>query len=170
MNYRNFLQTFNSNDDVQLDYGSFLSCVTYIGIHGTPFEGRGLDFFKTVTNGSSHLEVLILEGVFCHGERVSLNGVCSHLSSRLPLLPHFRLLKFLTCEPKYVVSREIFDGLIMAYYGTPTDNPQQLRFIEMKIKTSNINRVCPTIDQDYLHFKTIELEDFIFVSKQKVYT
>ena len=154
-------------DDVQLDYGSFLSRVTYIGIHGTPFEGRGLDFFKAVTNGSSHLEVLILEGVFCHGERISLDDVCSHLSSCLPFLPHFRLLKFLTCDPKYVVSREIFDELIMAYYSTPTDHPQKLRFIETKIKTSNINRECPRIDQDYLHFKVIELEDCIFVSKQK---
>ena len=52
-------------DGVELDSGAFLSSVTYIGIHGTPFEGDGLDFIKTVISRSSHLEVLILEGVFC---------------------------------------------------------------------------------------------------------
>ena len=153
-------------DGVELDNGAFLSNVTYIGIHGTPFEGDGLDFIKAVISGSSHLEVLILEGVFCQGE-VSIDNFCSHLISCLPFLPNFRLLKLLSCEQTYVVSRNVFDKLVTIYYSTTTDHLQKLRFIDTKITAEDMNNSNPLIDQRYLDFKVIELKDCMFISNLK---
>lgn len=153
-------------DGVKFDNGALLSSVTYIGIHGTPFEGDGLDFIKAVISRSSQLEVLILEGVFCRGE-VSIDNFCSHLTSCLPSLPNFRLLKLLCSEQSYVVSRDIFDKLITIYYSTPTDHFQKLRFIDTKIKASNMNNSCPLVDQWYGDFKIIELENCTFISRLK---
>ena len=154
-------------DGVEVDCGAFLSGVTYIGIHGTPFEGDGLDFIKTVISRSSHLEVLILEGVFCQGE-VFIDNFCSHLTSCLPLLPNFQLFKLLQSEQTYVVSRETFDRLISAYYSTPTDCLQKLRFTDTKIKATEVNNSCPQVNQQYSHFKVIELENCAFISNHKV--
>ena len=158
--------------EIELDYVRFLSEVVYLGIHGLPFEAKGLEFVKAVIKEATHLEAVILEGVFCEeDERVSLDELCTYLTSHPTFLSNVRLLKILSCHPGYVVSREVFDNLITAYFSASTDRTQKLQFTGTKIKSYDIYYDCsPKIDQHYLLFKTIELDNCRFVSSYKATT
>ena len=158
-------------NEIELDYVRFLSEVVYLGIHGLPFEAKGLEFVKAVIKEATHLEAVIFGRVF-FVKKMSvcpwMNFAFTSLQSHPMFLSNVRLLKILSCHPGYVVSREVFDNLITAYFSASTDRTQKLQFTGTKIKSYDIYYDCsPKIDQGYLLFKTIELDNCQFVSSYK---
>ena len=113
-----------------------------------------------------HLEVIVLDNwMDDDDERTSLNRFFVFLSTHVGFLSHFRLLMIINLF-QYIVLQESLNKLIVAYFSAPTDHLQKIRITDAKIKSYDGN-ICPVIDQRYVQYKTIELEDCHFVSKQK---
>ena len=141
--------------------------VIYLGTHGY-IDRTVSGFLKSIVSVAHNLEVVILEGVYDDSiERASLDDLCTFLSTHPTFLSRFRLLKLVAVEQGYVVSHDIFDQLIKAYFSAATTHPQKLHFEDVKIKSLKIIRDSLTVKQQYKQFKSITLENCEFVSNFK---
>ena len=160
--FESYVYTYD-DDDI-----SFLSEIVYLGLKGEPFNGSGLKLVHSVLNVADKLQVLVLESHWCGSDDISvfLDDLCLLFSAHPTFLSTFQLLELRPGVDKFVVSRQIFDKFIMAYFSAATDHPQKLHFTNTKIKALE---VPPSIDIDhrYLCFKNIELNDCKFVSSYK---
>ena len=141
----------------------------YLGIHGGVFEQPSSNFVEQIVQRSTCLEVVILES-YCYfdgeEELTSMNELVTFLSTQARFLSRFRVLKILTNLYGYTVLQENLNKLMTAYFSAPTTHLQKIAIADTEIKSYD-GDVCPMIDQRYLRFKTIELEDCHFISKQK---
>ena len=167
-----FVVMTDADDDMNLDYVySFLQNAVYLGINGNPFVEQGLQFIEIVLKEATNLEVLLLDHWGKHTELLEpkfFDEFCAYLSSNNAFLSRFQLLKILSSieSNEFVVSRKNFNKLIMAYFAAPTNHVQKLHITHTVIKCSDISYECsPEIDQRYLAFKTLELDDCQFVTK-----
>lgn len=64
----------------------------------------------------------------------------------------------------YTVSQEIFNELISKYFSASTDHAQKVQFTDTTIKSTVtvFYDSGPTVDQHYISFKTIELNQCRF--------
>ena len=161
-------------NDIDHDYAAivplYLRSAVYIGVKGHIFTEQGLDFVKAIIKEATQLEVLMLEdwGIDGVWETEFFNEFISFLCSYPRFFSNFRLFKILSSmtELGFTVSRENFNNLMTAYFTAPTDHMQKLQIVQTKIKCSDIAFECsPEIDQRYLAFKTVELDNCQFVSK-----
>ena len=163
-------------NDVDHDYAAivpiYLCNAVYIGVKGHVFTEQGLDFLKAIIKEATRLEVLMLDdwGIDGEWETEFFNDFIAYLCSYPRFFSNFRLFKVL-CSMSglgFTVSRENFNNLMTAYFTAPTNHVQKLQITQAKIKCSDIAFECsPTIDQQYLSFKTVELDNCQFVSKYK---
>ncbi len=154
------------SDDIDPDYAHFLSevvCVYFVQCFPLEAGADSFDFIKAVIKGAANLETLILDQWGEDGCWISLDDLCDFLTSQTTFLSKFRHLKINSSNScrflGFTVSRTNFNQLITAYFAAPTDHVQKLEFTQTKIKSYDIseNCSCPTVDQRYLQFKTIEL-------------
>ena len=150
-------------------YAHFLRDVVFLNINGLPSDKQGLKFLKAVISEATNLEMLILDQWGEDDDWQSLDDLCDLLSSQPTFLSKFRQLTIHSSISLlgFVVTQKNFNRLITAYFSAPTDHTQKLEFTHTKIKCYEISDDhAPTIDQSYLHFKTIELDnDCQFVSE-----
>ena len=165
-----FFPEFVTMSPINLDHVYFLRNATYLAISSSNFDEQLGEFLKAVLKEVTNLEVLVWDHWDDEWEMEFLDEFCTYLPSCQSLLSNFRLLKILSTMDSrgYVVSRKNFNQLITAYFAAPTDHMQKLQISCAKIKCSDISYECsPRIDQRYLAFKTLELDDCQFVSKYK---
>ena len=156
-------------NDIELEYAFYFREVVYLGILSSQLDGDGLEFVMTVLEEATHLQILVMEfGDVDFGredlERVSLDKLCSELSTQSTLLSSLRILKIQKYDygcPGYVISRGSFDKLVSAYLSAPTDHPQKLHICDTIIMSKD-TCLPPKVDGHYLHFKTITLDDCQF--------
>ena len=164
-----FFPEFVTMNHINLDHVYFLRNAVYLAISSTNFDEQCLEFLKAVLKEATNLEILLWDhwGEDFEWEMEFLEEFCTYLPSCQSFLSNFQLLKILsTMESKgFVVSRKNFNQLITAYFAAPTDHMQKLQITRAKIKCNDISYECsPRIDQRYLAFKTLELNDCQFVS------
>ena len=152
-------------EDIDNEYYNLLNKVVYLGVHGGVFEQPSSNFVEQVVQRSTCLEVVILESYF-EEEPTSMNEFVTFLSTQVSFLSNFRLLKILTNLSGHTVLQENLNKLVTAYFSAPTTHLQRMQITDTEIKSFD-GDAYPTIDQHYLRFKIIELEDCHFVSKQK---
>ena len=142
-----------------LEYVHFLYEVVYVSFQGYPLENQGLEFVKAVIKEAANLEMFILDQWGEDDDLLSLDEFCNFLSSQISFLSKFRQLK-IHCSISFlgfIVAQKSFNQLITAYFAAPTDHMQKLEFSHIKVKCSD--DCSPTVDQNYLQFKTIEFDD-----------
>ena len=146
-------------EEIQLDYAQYLREITMLGVHGLSFES---EFVQEVIWEATHLEVLILEGFYGDDEEpVSIESFCIGLSAHPTFWSRFRLFKVVSaCIPShgYTISQEVFDELICRYLSASTEHAQKVQFTDTTIISTEFGDSGPTIDQQYISFKTIELK------------
>ena len=120
---------------------------------------------EQVVQRSTYLEVVILEG-YLDRESTSVNEFVTFLSTKVDFLSRFRLLKILTNFSKCTVFQENLNKLITVYFSAPTTHLQKIEITDTEIKSFDSD-ICPAINQLYLQFKIIDLENCHFISKQK---
>ena len=161
-------------NDVEHDYAAIVPCylrsAVYIGVVGHLFTQQGLDFLKAIIKEATQLEVLMLDNWGREGtwETEFFDDFIAYLCSYPKFFSNLQLFKILSSMSGlgFSVSRENFNNLMTAYFTSPTDHMQKLQITQAKIKCSDIAYECsPTIDQRYLAFKTVELDNCRFVSK-----
>ena len=155
------------------EYYNLLNKVVYLGIYGRVFKRSASYFVEQVQNviqRSTCLEVVILEPEIYNiidGEATSLDGFVTFLSTEVSFLSNLHLLKILTGFRSWnIVSQENLNKLVSAYFSAPTVHLQKIVITNAEIMSYD-GDVCPVIDQCYLQFKTIELDDCDFVSRRK---
>ena len=154
-------------EDIDNEYHNLLNQVVYLGIHGGVFEQPTSNFVEQVFQRSTCLEVVILESYFAGEEEpTSVNEFVTFLSTQVKFLSNFRLFKIHTNLYGHTVLKENLNKLVMAYFSAPTTHLQKILITDTEIKSYD-GDTCPVIDQRYLQFKIIELEDCHFVSRQK---
>ena len=155
--------------DANLDHVHFLYEVVCVGFQGFLLEEQGLEFVKAVIEGATNLEMLTLDQWDEDDDRISLDDFCSFLSTQSTFLSKLRQFTILSTISflGFVVSRKSFNQLITAYFAAPTDHVQKMEFSHVKIECSDISDdYSPTVDEHYLQFKAIELDDMCqFVSE-----
>ena len=152
------------HEDIDPDYYDLLSEVAYVDIYDGGLGYPTLRFVKQIVQKSTCLEVIVLDN-WMDDDETSLNRFFVFLSTHVSFLSQFRLL-MITNLFQYTILQESLNKLITAYFSAPTTHLQKIRIGDAKIKSYDDNN-CPVIDQRYVQFKTIELEDCHFVSKQK---
>ena len=167
------IEVYNS---VGYDYAAivkyYLRNAVYVGVKGHLFTAQGLKFLKTLIKEATQLEVLILDNWGIQGmqETEFFNEFIAYLCSYPKFLSNFRLFKILSTMSGlgFTVSRENFNKFITTYFTAPTNHMQKLQITQAEIKCSNASFDCsPRVDQRYLAFKTIELDNCQFVSRYK---
>ena len=154
------------HEEVDPEYYDLLNEVTYVGIYDVGLGYPTIRLVKQVVQRSTCLEVIVLDNwMDDDDEQTSLNRFFVFLSTQVSFLSRFRLF-MITNLYQYSILQESLNKLITAYFSTPTTHLQKIRITDVKIKSYD-GDVCPAIDQRYVQFKTIELEDCHFVSKQK---
>ena len=163
-------------NDVEHDYAAIVPCylrsAVYIGATGHLFTQQGLDFLKAIIKEATQLEVLILDNWGREGtwETEFFDEFIAYLCSYPKFFSNLRLFKILSSMSGlgFTVSRENFNNLMTTFFTAPTDHMQKLQITQAKIKCSDIAFECsPAIDQQYLAFKTVELDNCEFISKYK---
>ena len=163
-------------DDVEHDYAAiaplYLQNAVYIGVKGHVFTQQGLDFLKTVLKEATQLEVLMIDSWGMEGiwETEFFDEFIAYICSFPKFFSNFRLFKLFSSMSGlgFSVSRENFNNLMTMYFTAPTYHMQKLQITQAKIKCSDIAFECsPEIDQRYLAFKAIELDNCQFISKYK---
>ena len=160
------VQLYETDIDFECADG-FLSDIVYLGIHGEPFNGRGLEFVNFILKNAAKLEVLILEGLFGGMERISLDELFNLLCVHPTFLSTFQLLEIQPGDYRLFASRPAFDKLITAFFAAFTDHNQKVHFVEVKIEAYDMYD-SPDIYERFLDFKNIELDNCRMVSKCKV--
>ena len=154
------------HEDVDPEYYDLLNEVVYVDIYDVRFGFPTLRLVKQVVQRSTCLEVLVLDSwMDDDDEQTSLNRFFVLLSTHVSFLSRFWLFLVKNLF-QYSILQESLNKLITAYFSAPTTHLQKIRITDAKIKSYD-DDVCPTIDQRYVQYKTIELEDCHFVSKQK---
>ena len=143
----------------------------YVGIKGYPLA-EGFKFLKAAIKEATNLEVLLLDhwGEDDEWEVKCFDGFCAYLSTCQTFLSNFRFFKMLPTifSEGFVVSRKNFNKLIMAYFAAPTDHVQKMEFHMTKIQCNDVAHECIQLDQRYLSFKTLKLDESCeFVSAYK---
>ncbi len=151
----------------------FLSEIDQLLFVYEPFQPLGVKFIMTMLRIAKHLELLVLRG---NGEppnaAICIDEFCTELTSCSSFWSTFRMFKILSrlvcdeCSLEYSISRDTFNSLIKAYFAAPTDHNQMVQFTDTKIEGDSSDR-SPTIDQTYLKYKTVRLENCRFVSSSK---
>ena len=157
-------------NDIHLDHVYFLRDAVYVGIKGHLLD-EGLEFLKAAIKEATKLEVLLLDHWYDNDqwETRFLDDFCCFLSSCQISLSNFQVFKVLSSMCRgLVISRKNFNQLITAYFAAPTNHVQKLEFNMTKIHCNDISFECiPQLDQCYLPFKTIQLNQCQFVSEYK---
>ena len=154
------------HEDIDTDYYDLFNEVAYVDIYDDGLGFPTLRFVKQIVQRSTCLEVIVLDGWMDDSEdQTSLSRFFVFLSTHVSFLSRFRLLVIINLL-QYTILQESLNKLITAYFSAPTTHLQKIRIADAKIKSYDDNN-CPTIDQRYVQFKTIELEDCHFVTKQK---
>ena len=156
---------------IRLDNAFFLRDAVYVGIKGYPLA-EGFKFLKAAIKEATNLEVLLLDhwGEDDEWEVKCFDGFCAYLSTCQTFLSNFRFFKMLPTifSEGFVVSRKNFNKLIMAYFAAPTDHVQKMEFHMTKIQCNDVAHECIQLDQRYLSFKTLKLDESCeFVSAYK---
>jgi hypothetical protein len=155
----------------QLSFAIFI--VQCIGVTGHLFT-QGLDLLKAIVKEATQLEVLTLDN--WGSKRIWETEFFDEFVAYLCSYPKFFFKLELTQNSfihvwstlGFTVSRENFNNLMTTYFTAPTDHIQNLRITKAKIKCSDIAFECsPTVDQQYLVFKTVKLDNCQFISKYK---
>ena len=160
------------DDDVDLEYAYFLCNLRFLSVTGIDWQRStvsSMEFVQAVVKVANNLEVLNLYGDDYGGypeieERASLDALCTDLASQPTFWSKFRLFQIFTCSAGYTVSQKHFNELITAFLSTPTDHVQKVRFTDTKIVAYDLHP-SPKFNQSYVHLKTIELVNCMFVSK-----
>ena len=166
------------------EYYDLFNKVMYLGVHGIfgkgVFERPSLYFLKQVIQRSTWLEVVILEPpkYWDAENKSSINTFVTFLSTQVRFLSNFQLLKildpyriqtrdYLLPFAGYSVLQKNLNKLVTAYFSAPTTHLQKILITDAEIKSYDDD--CPPviIDQRYLQFKVIELDNCRFVSRQK---
>ena len=155
------------HDEIDPDYYDLLNEVAYLGVYDAGFRYPTSRFLEQVVQRSSCLEVIVLDSWVDaeNDEQTSLNNFFVFLSTQVSFLSRFRLFMMVNLN-HYSILQESLNKLITAYFSAPTTHLQKIRITDAKIKSYD-NNDSPVIDQRYVKFKTIELEDCYFISKQK---
>ena len=152
--------------EVDPDYFDLLSEVAYIGIYDPRFSKNFRSptsrFLEQIIQRSTYLEVLILEG---NDNEQTLDNFFMFLSTQVSFLSRFRLFFIIGYFSN--VLQDALNKLISAYFSAPTTHLQKIRITDTRINSYDGDNVPPVINQRYLQFKTIELEDCYFISKQE---
>ena len=152
--------------------------VEQLGFEYMPFEPIAAEFIATTVSNAKCLEVLVLKG--CEeplDAPICVDTLCDELSTCTTFWSTFQIFKILsrpvydnsvyeTSVFEYVISRGVFDRLIKAYFGAPTDHKQLVQFTDTKIEGDSSD-CSPAINTTYLKFKTVRLENCRFVSSSK---
>lgn len=152
-----------------LEYTYFLRKLRFLsvaGMEGCRSDVSSMEFVQAVVKVATDLEVLNLYGdeFLEHEERVSLDNCCTNLASHPIFWSKFRLFQIFASSAGYIVSQNRFDELVSAFLSAPADHPQKVRFTDTKIVAYDLHP-SPKFNQSYVHLKTIELVNCVFVSK-----
>ena len=154
-------------EDIDDEYYDLLNEVVYLGVHGGVFNEPSLNFVEQIVQRSSCLEVIILESYFDEDEEpTSINEFVVFLSTQVSFLSTFQLFKVLTNLSMYTVLQNNLNKLVTAYFSAPTTHSQKILITDAEIKSYDDDHP-PVIDQCYLQFKAIELDNCHFILKQK---
>jgi hypothetical protein len=160
------------DDNSSLECMYFLRNLRFLSVTSVDWQQptvSSMEFVLEVIKVATNLEVLNLYGDDCDDylkskERVSLDDLCANLASHPTFWSTFRFFQIFPSSDGYTVSQELFNKLVSSFLSTPTDHAQKVRFSDTKIVAYNL-QLSPKFDRSYVHFKTIELVDCMFVSK-----
>jgi hypothetical protein len=151
-------------DDMDNEYYDLLNKVVYLGVHGGVFD---TNFVEQVVQRSTCLEVVILESYYEEEEEpTSMNDFVTFLTTQVSFLSNFQLLKVLTNLSGYSILQKNLNKLITAYFSAPTTHSQKIQFTDTEIQSYD-DDIPPVIDQHYLQFKAIDLDNCHFILRQK---
>ena len=158
--------------DSSLEHTYFLRKLRFLSFAGVDRQRStvsSMEVVQEVVRVATDLEVLNLYGDDCDdypevNDRVSLDNLCANLASHPTFWSTFRLFQIFSSTYGYTVSQELFDELISSFLSTPTDHAQKVRFTDTKIVAYDLHP-SPKFDRNYVHLKTIELVNCVFVSK-----
>ena len=163
-------------NNVVLDYVSivkhYFHNAYYIGVKGHLFTTQGLKFLKAVMKEATHLEVLILDnwGIQGKWETQFFNEFIAYTCYFPKFFSNLKLFKVLSTMSGlgFTISRENFNKFMTAYFTAPTNHTQKVHITQAEVQCNNVSFECsPRIEQQYLAFKTAELDNCQFVSRYK---